>query len=289
MVKPMCTISANGLLLPALGQGGWNIGDNPENAQTEMAALRLGLDLGLRLIDTAEMYGDGRSEQLIGNALRGIKREKYLLVSKVYPHNADRRNIFASCDASLKRLKTDYLDLYLLHWRGSVSLEETAECMEMLVKAGKIRRWGVSNFDTSDMEELWSIPNGKNCAVDQVMYNLGSRGIEYDLLPWLRAHHVAAMAYCPLAQGGSLQRMHQDFLRDRTLLAIAAKYKISVMQLLLAFVLRQDNLIAIPKAGSPAHVKENAEVIGLSVAVEDWAEIDKIYWPPTVKMHLDIE
>jgi diketogulonate reductase-like aldo/keto reductase len=282
----MRTISANGLTLPALGQGGWHIGDDPERAQGEMAALRLGLDLGLTLIDTAEMYGDGRSERLIGDALAGIGRKQYQLVSKVYPHNAGRRNIFASCDASLRRLKTDYLDLYLLHWRGSVPLGETVECMEALVKAGKIRRWGVSNFDTADMEELWRIPNGKNCAVDQVLYHLGSRGIEYDLIPWLRAHHVAVMAYCPLAQAGALRR---DLMRSPALLAIAAKYEISVMQLLLAFVLRQDNLAAIPKAGSPAHVEENAKALRLSIADEDWAEVDKAFCPPTGKTRLDIE
>ena len=288
-IEPMRMISANGLPLPALGQGGWNLGEAPDKAQDEIATLRLGLDLGLSLIDTAEMYGDGRSEQLIGNALRGRSRAEYLLVSKVYPHHADQKNIFTSCDASLKRLQTDYLDLYLLHWRGSVPLEETIDCMETLVKTGKIRRWGVSNFDVSDMEELWAVPGGKNCAVDQVLYHLGSRGIEYDLIPWLRSHQVAGMAYCPLAQAGSLTRMNQDFLRDPTLLTVAAKYKISVMQLLLAFVLRQDNLVAIPKTSSPVHLRENKRVLGLSIVDSDWHKIDRIFWPPTAKMHLDIE
>ena len=168
-------------------------------------------------------------------------------------------------------------------------LAETVECMEELVRMGKIRRWGVSNFDTADMEELWSIPDGKNCAADQVLYNLGSRGIEFDLMPWLRAHDVAVMAYCPLAQAGTLQRMHRDFMTDKTLLAIASKYGITVMQLLLAFVLKQDNLIAIPKAGTPGHVEQNAGVLGLSIAAQDWDEIDRTFWPPTSKMHLDIE
>ncbi len=289
MDKPIPTVPANGLSFPVLGQGGWHIGEDLKKAENEMDALRLGLDLGLNLIDTAEMYGDGKSEELIGKALRGRKREGYLLVSKVYPHHAGKSNIFASCDATLKRLNTDYLDLYLLHWRGSIPLQETVECMERLVKSGKIRRWGVSNFDTSDMEELLSIPDGKNCAVDQVLYNLGSRGIEYDLIPYLKSHNVVAMAYCPLVQAGTLKRSQRDLRRDPVLVEIAEKYRISVMQLLLAFVLRQDNMVAIPKAGSPAHVRKNAEVLHISIADEDWRKIDKTFLPPTEKTPLGME
>ena len=290
MNKPIpATVSANGLSLPALGQGGWHIGEDPKKAQNEMDALRLGLDLGINLIDTAEMYGDGKSEELIGKALSGRKREEYLLGSKVYPYHAGRKNIFKSCDATLKRLRADYLDLYLLHWRGTIPLSETVECMEELVRSGKIRRWGVSNFDTSDMEELWSLPDGRNCAVDQVLYHLGSRGIEYDLIPWLTSHHVAAMAYCPLAQAGTLRRTRLDLLRDPVLSTVAEKYRVSVMQLLLAFVLQQDNMVAIPKAGSPAHVRQNAEVLRLSIAEEDWKEIGKTFRPPTEKTPLDME
>ncbi len=283
------TVSANGLHLPALGQGGWHIGERPEKEQAEMDALRLGLERGMTLIDTAEMYGGGKSESLIGRALQGRRREEYALVSKVYPHNAGRPQLFASCEASLKRLQTDYLDLYLLHWRGSVPLAETVEGMEELVKRGSIRRWGVSNFDTSDMEELWRIPNGKNCAANQVLYHVGSRGIEFDLLPWLRKHDVAAMAYCPLAQAGFLQRGRRDLRTDKTLNEVAKKYGISVMQLLLAFVLRQENVIAIPKASSPTHVEENARVSGLSIAAEDWNEIDRAFPPPARKVMLDME
>lgn len=288
-MEPLRTVSANGLKLPALGQGGWHLGDDPQTAEGERDALRLGLDLGLTLIDTAEMYGDGRSERLIGEALAGRNRGEYQLVSKIYPHNAGRPNIFASCEASLRRLRTDYLDLYLLHWRGSVPLAETVACMEELVRAGKIRRWGVSNFDVEDMEDLWGVPNGKNCAANQVLYHLASRGIEYDLIPWLGAHGVAVMAYCPLAQAGTLRRMHGDVTHNSTLLAVAAKYGITVMQLLLAFALRQENVIAIPKAGSAAHVRQNAAVSGLAIDPEDWREIDGVFWPPTSKMHLDIE
>jgi len=285
----MRMVSANGLPLPALGQGGWHIGDNPGKMAEEIAALRRGIELGMNLVDTAEMYGDGRSETLIGRALDGIRREDVLLVSKVYPHNAGRPNIFASCEASLKRLKTDYLDLYLLHWRGAVPLAETVGCMEELVGSGKIRRWGVSNFDVSDMEELLRVPNGNNCAADQVLYHLNSRGIEYDLLPWLAEHGMAAMAYCPLAQAGTLKRMGKEMRTDGTLLSIGEKYALSVFQLMLAFILRKANVVSIPKASTPGHVEENAAALNAAVSDADWAKIDAVYWPPTAKMHLDIE
>ncbi len=283
------TVSANGLPLPALGQGGWRLGDDPAKEAEETAALRLGLTLGLTLIDTAEMYGNGQSERLIGNALQGVARDSYQLVSKVLPQNAGRRNIFNSCNDTLKRLRTDRVDLYLLHWRGSVPLEETVDCMETLVAQGKIKRWGVSNFDTADMEELWRVAGGNRCAADQVLYNLGSRGIEFDLLPWLSAHGVAAMAYCPLAQAGTLTRMHRDFYRDPTLTSLAIKYGVSVMQLLLKFTLKLPHVISIPKMGTRRHVQENAAVLDLSVSDTDWQALDAVFWPPTAKMHLDIE
>ncbi|MDR0381505.1 MAG: aldo/keto reductase [Oscillospiraceae bacterium] len=282
-------VLAGGLALPVLGQGAWNIGDDPARAADETAALRRGLELGLNLIDTAEMYGGGRSEIRIGEALRGVPRESCLLVSKVLPQNAVRPALFESCDNSLRRLQTDYLDIYLLHWRGADPLEETVDGMEALVKAGKIRRWGVSNFDTPDMEALWRVPGGDRCAVNQVLYHLGSRGIEYDLLPWLRARGVAAMAYCPLAQAGRLRGIHGDLLTGRTVREVAEKYGVGVMPLLLAFVLRQTHVTAIPKASRPAHVEENARALTLAVSDEDWAAIDRDFWPPTAKMHLDIE
>lgn len=289
MTQAMRTVSANGLRLPAIGQGGWRLGDDPASAADEIAALRLGLTLGLTLIDTAEMYGNGNSERLIGRALQGVPRESYQLVSKVLPQNADERHIFQSCDHSLRRLQTDHLDLYLLHWRGAVPLQETVDCMETLVEAGKIRRWGVSNFDTPDMQALWQLPGGQNCAANQVLYNLGSRGIEFDLLPWLTAHGVAAMAYCPVAQAGALKRMHKDFYKDPTLAALAKKYGVTITQLLLAFTQKQPGVIAIPKSANPSHVRENAAVAALNVSADDWAKLDKIFWPPTAKMHLDIE
>ena len=285
----MRTINANGLLLPALGQGGWNLNDTASKRESEMAALRRGIELGMNLIDTAEMYGDGRSEELIGEAIKGIPRGEVLLVSKVLPSNAGRKSIFSSCENSLKRLKTDYLDLYLLHWPGAIPLEETVFCMEELIRQGKIRRYGVSNFDVCDMEALMRVPGGENCAANQVLYHLGSRGIEFDLLPWLEAREMAAMAYCPLAQAGSLTRMNKPLLSDETLNAVAEKYDITVMQLLLAFTLKKANVMAIPKAGSVAHVEKNAAVADVQIAPADWAKIDAVFWPPTAKMHLDIE
>ena len=285
----MRQVSANGLMLPALGQGGWNIGDDPKKEQSETDALRRGISLGLNLIDTAEMYGDGRSELLIGKAVEGINRDEVILVSKVLPQNAGRSGIFESCRASCSRLRTDYIDLYLLHWRGTVPLSETVMCMEELVSSGRIRRWGVSNFDVCDMEELISVPGGANCAANQVLYNISSRGIEFDLLPWLSEHKIAAMAYCPLAQAGTLKRMNTDILSDRTLLSAAEKYGISVFQLLLAFTLRNSGVTAVPKSGSAEHTEENAAAASIEISDNDWAQIDKVFWPPSSKMHLDIE
>ncbi|MCL2030949.1 MAG: aldo/keto reductase [Oscillospiraceae bacterium] len=274
---------------PRLGQGGWMIGEDPARAEEEIAALRLGLELGLTLIDTAEMYGEGRSERLIGRAVAGRPREGFALVSKVYPHNAGRDRLRQSCEDSLRRLGTEYLDLYLLHWRGAVPLAETAEGMETLVREGKIRAWGVSNFDTADMEELWSVPGGDRCAANQVLYHIGSRGIEYDLLPWMAERGVACMAYCPLAQGGRLARMGQDLRSGPALLRAARAYHATVPQILLAFTLRRGGVTAIPKAGGAAHVRENAAALDLRIQPEDWAALDEAFPPPTSKMHLDIE
>jgi diketogulonate reductase-like aldo/keto reductase len=272
--------------LPALGQGAWRIGDDPGRRREEERALRMGLEKGMRMIDTAEMYGEGRSETLIGEALRGVPRDAYLLTSKVYPHNAGRSGIFERCEASLRRLRTDHQDLYLLHWRGSVPLAETVACMEDLERAGKILRWGVSNFDVDDMEELWGVPGGQRCAVNQVLYHLGSRGIEFALLPWMRGHGVATMAYCPLAQGGALRR---GLLTDAVLIDIARRNGISVIQLLLAFTLRQEHLVAIPKAGSAVHTAENAKAAEITLPPEDWAAVDAAYPAPVRKEPMDIQ
>jgi diketogulonate reductase-like aldo/keto reductase len=242
----------------------------------------------MRLIDTAEMYSDGASERLVGKALieSGVPRSEIFLVSKVYPWNAGSHHIFNSCKASLARLGTDYLDLYLLHWRGSIPLAETVECMEALIGMGLIKHWGVSNFDIDDMEELWNVPSGDHCQVNQVLYNLGSRGIEYSLEPWLRGHNVATMAYCPLAQAGTLTSRGTPLLREPSLRSIANKHQATVAQIMLAWVIRAGSTIAIPMSSSPEHMRSNAESDAITLDAEDLALIDQNFPTPTHKVDL---
>lgn len=275
----------NGMKMPKIGMGTWFLGENKKTEETEIEALRAGIDAGIQLIDTAEMYGNGRSEKLIGKAIQGYDREKLFLVSKVLPNNAGRMRIFKSVQQTLKNLKTDYLDMYLLHWRGGIPLEETVSCMEQLVKEGKIKSWGVSNFDTEDMEELFQIKEGKHCAVDQVLYHLGSRGVEYDLLPWLEEHHVPLMAYCPLAQAGTLRR---GLLENKVVKQVAQNHGVSEIQILLAFVLRQKNVIAIPRSTKADHVLQNQEACKIILTGEEYAMLDAAYKAPTHKTYLDI-
>ncbi|WNQ12241.1 aldo/keto reductase [Paenibacillus aurantius] len=274
----------DGTRVPRLGQGTWNMGDNPAAAQEEIRTLRLGVELGMNLIDTAEMYGEGLSESLVGEAIEGI-RDEVFLVSKVYPHNAGRGRIARSCEDSLRRLKTDRLDLYLLHWRGSVPLGETIEGMEKLVKEGKILRWGVSNLDQADMEELLGLPGGTRCATDQVLYHLGSRGIEYDLLPWMREHRLPAMAYSPLAQAGSLRK---GLVTHPAVREIADRHGVSPFSVMLAWCIRGGDVIAIPKASTERHVLENARAAALSLTEEEQRKLDEAFPPPTRKKPLDI-
>ncbi|XME03065.1 aldo/keto reductase [Lachnospiraceae bacterium C1.1] len=275
----------NGMLMPRLGMGTWYIGEDRASEKEEIEAIRAGLDAGQSLIDTAEMYGNGAAERLVGKAIEGYSRDKLFLVSKVLPYNAGRKNIFDSLEASLKRMGTDYLDLYLLHWIGSVPFEETVECMEKMVKDGKIRSWGVSNFDTSDMKELFDIENGTNCVVNQDLYHLGSRGIEFDLLPWMRENNVALMAYCPLAQGGDLR---SELLSNESVKNVASKHGISEIQTLLAFVLHEKNAIAIPRSGKKEHVLANWEVRNIELDEEDMDLLNRAYPKPNRKMHLDV-
>ena len=275
----------NGSQIPRLGMGVWQLGDDRAKRNEEIEALQAGIDAGLTLIDTAEMYGSGRSEELIGEAVKGYDREKLFLVSKVYPHNAEKGRIENSVRDSLKRLGTDYLDMYLLHWRGSIPLSHTVQCMEELARQGLIRNWGVSNFDTDDMMELMNVPDGKNCAVNQVLYHLGSRGIEYDLLPWQKEHDIPVMAYCPIAQAGALRA---SLLKSPVLNQIAEKYNISIVQLLLMFVLKRDNVIAIPRSSKKAHVLENSRALDFELSDEDLALMDGEFPPPDRKMYLDI-
>jgi aldehyde reductase len=262
----------SGELLPALGQGSWYMGEDRSARKDEIAALQLGLDLGLTLIDTAEMYAEGGAEQVVGEALAG-RREQAFLVSKVYPHNASRQGAIAACERSLRRLKTDRIDLYLLHWRGSYPLAETVEAFAALQDAGKIRHWGVSNLDLADLQELWQVPGGSACAANQLLYNLGRRGIEWDLLPWLRQHGVATMAYSPIEQG-RLLRHHG--LRD-----FARRHGMTAAQVALAWLLAQDGVIAIPKSVTPARVRENAAARDIVLGVEQLAELDRLFAPPT--------
>lgn len=275
----------NGQLMPRLGMGTWYLGEFMKTRGEEIEALRTGLDIGMNLIDTAEMYGNGLSEQLIGQVISGYDREKIFLVSKVCPHHAGREKIWRSIRHSLRFLRTDYLDLYLLHWRGMISLQETVECMEELVEKGMIRAWGVSNFDLADMQELMEVPNGKNCAVNQVLYHLGSRGIEYKLLPWQKQHNIPLMAYCPLAQAGKLK---QELLKDQILKTVAEKYHISVMQLLLAFVLQQENVIAIPRSRDKKHILENRAAYDIKLEAEDLEKLNTRFPAPTWKVPLEI-
>ena len=271
--------------LPAIGQGTWYLGENRRARDSEIEALRTGVELGLTLIDTAEMYGDGKSEDLVGEAINDLDRSKLFIVSKVYPFNAGRRNIYTSCSNSLERLGTDYLDLYLLHWRGSIPLSETVECMEELKRRGMIKRWGVSNLDVSDMDELLSLPNGRNCAVDQVLYNVSSRGIEYSLMPLLKEHDIPVMAYCPLAQAGAL---YDGILTNPTLVKIAREHGVSVAVVLLSFAIRNGRTIAIPRSSKASHVRDNAKALNLVLTDEDLALIDKEFPAPTRKTYLDI-
>lgn len=270
--------------LPAIGQGTWYMGETPALRNDEVRALQAGLDAGLRLIDTAEMYAEGGAEEVVGEALRG-RRDQAFLVSKVYPWNAGEMDAAEACERSLRRLRTDYLDLYLLHWRGNVPLEETIRAMESLQQQGKIRHWGVSNFDSEDMQELWGERGGVNCLTNQVLYHLASRGIEYDLLPACQQHDTPIMAYCPLAQAG---RLRQALFDDPHLQQVAQQRGISIAQLLLSWVIRQPGVMAIPKASSVAHVQENAAALTLTLEAEELALLDRAFPPPPHKLALDV-
>jgi diketogulonate reductase-like aldo/keto reductase len=260
----------DGESVPAMGQGTWMMGERPDQRADEIAALRLGMELGMTLIDTAEMYGDGAAERLIGDALGDVRNEVFL-VSKAYPQNASRRRLAEACEASLRRLRTDRLDLYLLHWRGSVPLAETVEAMEALRSAGKIRHWGVSNLDTADMAELVGA-GGDGCVTDQILYNLTRRGPEHDLLPWLADHAMPVMAYSPVEQG--------RLIAYPALARVAETIGATPAQVALAWTLRRDGTIAIPKAGTEAHVRENRAAADLILSDADFAALDAAFPRP---------
>jgi diketogulonate reductase-like aldo/keto reductase len=268
-----------GGVVPILGQGTWNLGEDPLRRENEIAALRLGLDVGMRLIDTAEMYGDGATEELVGEAIAG-RRDEVFLVSKVLPHHATARGTIDACEASLRRLRTDHLDLYLLHWRERVPLEETLVGFATLIEEGKILSWGVSNFDIDDMEELVALAGGSEVNTNQVLYNLKRRGIEWDLLPWCRKKQMPIMAYSPIEQG--------RLLRDPVLQSVARRHDATPAKVAIAWMLHREGVIAIPKAGTQAHVLENRAALGVRLTKKDLAELDEAFPPPTEKRPLEM-
>jgi len=261
----------SGERVPALGQGTWHMGEDRRRAAEEAAALRLGIELGMTLIDTAEMYGSGGAEEVVARAAQGV-RDSLFIVSKVYPHNASRAGVVAACERSLKRLATDRIDLYLLHWRGSIPLAETLDGFRRLERDGKIRHHGVSNFDRADMAEWMALERGDTVAADQVLYNLGRRGPEWDLLPWCRGHRVAIMAYTPLGTGG--------MLGQPALAEIARRRGATPAQIALAWLLRQESTIVIPKASRPEHVRENRGALDVALTEGDLTVLDRTFPPP---------
>ncbi|MGD9501864.1 MAG: aldo/keto reductase [Methyloceanibacter sp.] len=268
-----------GETVPQLGQGTWRMGESARLRQEEIAALKLGLDLGMTLIDTAEMYGDGGAEEIVAEAVRG-RRDECFIVSKVLPENSTRAGTVAACARSLKRLKTDRIDLYLLHWRGRPRLEETLAGFEQLIKAGAIRYWGVSNFDVGDMEELFRLSGGDACASNQVLYNLRRRGIEAGLLPWCRERGIPIMAYSPFEQG--------RLLRERVLTAVAIRHRATPAQIALAWILRNGDMMVIPKTASAARARENRAALDIELSERDLAELAKAFPAPKRQRPLEL-
>ncbi len=274
--QPSVTLP-NGEAVPAFGQGTWHMGEDRRRAAAEEAALKLGIELGINLIDTAEMYGNGVAEEIVARATAGL-RERLFIVSKVLPYNASQKGVIEACERSLKRLKTDRIDLYLLHWRGSVPLAETIAGFARLQRDGKIRHHGVSNFGTEDMQEWVGLSGGETVAANQILYNLSRRGPEFELIPWCRERRVAIMAYTPLEQG----RM----LGNRALNGVAARYGASPAQVALAWLLRQDGMIVIPKATQPEHVRDNRAALDLALDADDLAALDRAFPPPKARSAL---
>jgi diketogulonate reductase-like aldo/keto reductase len=270
---------SSGQKMPVLGQGTWGFGERAKGRAEAVAALRAGIDLGITLIDTAEMYGEGGAEEIVGEAIAG-RRDDVFLVSKVYPHNASKKGAIAACERSLKRLATDRIDVYLLHWRGGEKLADTIAAFETLLRDGKIGSYGVSNFDTDDMEELWRVPGGGAATTNQVLYNLTRRGVEWDLLPWCREHGVPIMAYSPIEQGRMLGKVE--------LTKLAEKRGVTPAQLALAWLLHQDGVVVIPKAGRLDHLRENAAALEIKLTKDDLAAIDRAFPPPKKKTPLEM-
>ncbi|MCO5064085.1 MAG: aldo/keto reductase [Rhizobiaceae bacterium] len=269
----------SGESVPVLGQGTWNMGNDPRRRRAEADALRLGLDLGVTLLDTAEMYAEGGAEEVVADAMEG-RRDEVFLVSKFLPSNASGRRVPEACERSLRRLRTDRIDLYLYHWRGSAPLADTVGALEALRQAGKIRHWGVSNFDIDDMQEISSRSDGAHVATNQLLYNLARRGIEFDLLPWLRGKGIPVMAYSPVDQG--------SLTTDKRIAAVAKRHGATVAQIALAWTMRADGVISIPKAVKPEHVRQNRAAADIMLSEEDLAELDRAFPPPNRKRSLEM-
>lgn len=276
----------NGIELPNLGIGTWYLGENPSTRIQEIEAIRYGLDYGLKLIDTAEMYGNGQSEQLVGEAIKGYNREDIFLVSKVLPQNASHDRLENSLNTSLRNLDTDYIDLYLYHWRGRIPLEETLSELEKMRSQGKIGAWGVSNFDTDDMQDLFSIDEDNQCLVNQVLYNLGERGIEYSLKPLCDSRQISIMAYCPLAQAGRIQ---DDLLTNPVLIDVAKQLGIDVYRLLISFIQEQGQIIPIPRTSNILHMRDNCKSLEINIPNELLDVLEEEFPKPKFKTPLAIQ
>lgn len=279
----MKTVHINNVELPAVGIGTWNLGDDPNCHDDEVAAIRAGLNRGARVVDTAEMYGEGRSERIVRDAIKGYRRDQLFIIDKVLPTNAGHQRLSTSLEQSLHNVGTDYFDLYLLHWRGTIPLAETVDELEKMVTHGKIRAWGVSNFDVSDLKELWSLPKGHHCVANQDLYNLEERGIEYDLLPLMKKHHLPLIAYSPLAQGDQLSG---KLTSDRLLQEIAANHQASVYQVMLAWTIKDSGILTIPKSSSVAHAIANWQAGELNFTPDERAALARRFPRPQKKQPL---
>lgn len=273
-------VNIKDMSIEPIGLGTWKMGDDSNIHQEEIDAIQFAINQGANVIDTAEMYGDGASEELIGEAIQSYDREKLYIISKVHPENASRDKVLTSIDNSLKRLRTDYIDLYLLHWKSQYPLEETISAFEEAKNLGKIKEWGVSNFDTSDMKHLLSLPNGHKCVANQVRYNVGDRGIEYDLKPFMRENNIALISYAPIARGDKLGK---NLTKSPVLLELSRKYEVDVFQILLAWNIRDGHTLAIPKSSNKLHIENNMGASNIHLTEEDIQKIDSEFPPPTTK------
>ncbi|MFT8900192.1 aldo/keto reductase [Propionibacterium freudenreichii] len=287
MEHTMRHLQISGVSVPAIGIGTWHMGCSPARFDAECDALRAGIDAGARVIDTAEMYGSGASESMVGTAIKGLDRSELFIITKVLPNNASRKQMEHSLDASLARLGTDYADLYLLHWRGEVPLEQTVEEMQRLWHSGKIKSWGVSNFDLADMEELAALPHGNHVAANEDLYNLSSRGIEFELIGWQRSLDIPLIAYSPLGASGG-ERGAQEMRASPAVNKVAETHGVTPSQVLLAWVIRNGHTLAIPQTSNEDHMRDNIAAANLTLTDDDLTLLDQAFPPPRHKMPLDI-